>query len=51
LLGDGKPPGVADIGRAARLSAAVGAAALVMAVGHAAAGPWRRALVRRMLNR
>jgi adenosylcobinamide-phosphate synthase len=51
LLGDGKPPAVADIGRAARLSAAVGAAALAMAVGHAAATPWRRALLRRVLGR
>jgi adenosylcobinamide-phosphate synthase len=51
LLGDGKPPAVADIGRSARLSAAVGAAALAVAVGHAAARPWRRAIGRRMLGR
>jgi adenosylcobinamide-phosphate synthase len=48
LLGDGKPPAVADIRRASQLSAAVGAAALALAVGHAAATPWRRALLRRM---
>jgi len=46
-LGDGKPPAVADIRRAARLSGAVGVATLVLAVGHAAAGPWWRARLRR----
>jgi adenosylcobinamide-phosphate synthase len=47
VLGDGKPPEAADIRRAARLSAAVGAAALALAVGHAVAAPWRRAVVER----
>jgi adenosylcobinamide-phosphate synthase len=47
VLGDGKPPEVADIRRAARLSAAVGAAALALAVGHAVAAPWRRAVLPR----
>ena len=37
LLGNGPPPGVADIARAARLSAAVSAAAGVLAVGVRAA--------------
>ena len=46
-LGDGKPPAVADIRRAARLSGAIGVAALALAVGHAAAGPWWRARLRR----
>jgi adenosylcobinamide-phosphate synthase len=49
VLGDGRPPAVADIRRAARLSAVVGAAALALAVGHAAAAPSRRALLRRTL--
>jgi adenosylcobinamide-phosphate synthase len=47
VLGDGKPPQAADIRRAARLSAAVGAAALALAVGHAVAAPWRRAVLQR----
>jgi adenosylcobinamide-phosphate synthase len=50
-LGDGKPPAAADIRRAARLSGAVAVAALALGVGHAATGPWRRALVRRALVR
>jgi adenosylcobinamide-phosphate synthase len=50
-LGDGRPPRATDIRRAARLSGAVTAAAVAMAVGHAAAGPWRRALLARGLGR
>jgi adenosylcobinamide-phosphate synthase len=46
FLGDGKPPAVGDIARAARLSGAIGAATLALAVGHAATRPWRRALLR-----
>ena len=51
FLGDGKPPAVADIDRAARLSGAIGAATLALAVGHAVTTPWRRALVHRLLTR
>jgi adenosylcobinamide-phosphate synthase len=45
VLGDGRPPRVADIHRANRLSAAVGAVALAMAAAHAATEPWRRAML------
>jgi adenosylcobinamide-phosphate synthase len=50
-LGDGRAPQAEDIRRAVRLSGAVTAAAVAMAVGHAAAGPWRRALLARALSR
>ena len=50
VLGDGRPARPGDIQRATRLSGAVGAAALAMAVGHAAARPWRRALLARLLR-
>jgi adenosylcobinamide-phosphate synthase len=50
-LGDGRPPAAADIRGAARLSGAIATAAVVMAVGHAAARPWRRALLARALPR
>ncbi|GAA5182860.1 cobalamin biosynthesis protein [Rugosimonospora acidiphila] len=51
MLGAGRRPEAADIRRATRLSGAVAAAALAMAVGHAAARPWRRALIARALPR
>lgn len=41
-LGDGRRPDGDDIRRAARLSAAVGTAALVLCAGYALARPWRR---------
>ena len=43
-LGDGRPPAALDIYRAARLSAAVGAAALAVAVLRTLTGPWWRVL-------
>ena len=43
-LGDGPPPSIVDVGRAARLSRAVAAGALVLTVGHVAARPLRRRL-------
>jgi adenosylcobinamide-phosphate synthase len=49
-LGGGRSPEPADIRRAVRVSGAVTAAAVAMAVGHAAAGPWRRALLGRTLG-
>jgi len=50
-LGDGRPPGVADISRAAQLSRAVGTAAAALAVGHALARPARWALLRTLARR
>uniref|UniRef100_UPI000372666D cobalamin biosynthesis protein n=1 Tax=Longispora albida TaxID=203523 RepID=UPI000372666D len=50
-LGDGAPPAGRDIYRAARLSAAVGVAALVATAGHALAAPVRRAAVAWMWRR
>jgi adenosylcobinamide-phosphate synthase len=50
-LGDGRSVEVADIGRAARISAAVGAAALALSAGHALAGPWRRVGIARVARR
>jgi adenosylcobinamide-phosphate synthase len=44
VLGDGRVPGAADVRRAARLSAAVGAAAVALAAGHVAFAPARRRL-------
>ncbi|HEY0360226.1 MAG TPA: CobD/CbiB family cobalamin biosynthesis protein, partial [Mycobacteriales bacterium] len=43
-LGDGPTPSIVDVGRAARLSRAVAAGALVLTVGHVAARPLRRRL-------
>jgi adenosylcobinamide-phosphate synthase len=40
-LGDGRPPVAGDIHRAARLSAAVGGGALLLAAVRALTGPWR----------
>ena len=42
VLGDGPRPVARDVRRAARLSAAVGAAALALCAAHALAKPWRR---------
>jgi adenosylcobinamide-phosphate synthase len=50
-LGDGKPASPADIHRATRLSAAVGALALGLCAGHALAAPWRRAALARVFRR
>ncbi len=50
-LGDGPPPGVDDIARAERLSAAVGRIAVALAVGHVLARPWRRAAIAALARR
>jgi adenosylcobinamide-phosphate synthase len=50
-LGDGRTPKPEDIRRAARISGAVGAAALALCAGHALAGPARRALLRKVFRR
>jgi hypothetical protein len=42
VLGDGRAPDALDVRRAARLSAAVGVAALALAAGHVAFAPARR---------
>ena len=47
VLGTGRDAVPADIARAARLSAAVGALAVALTVGHAATAPARRAVLRR----
>lgn len=44
-LGDGPRPAPADIGRAVRVSAAVGAVATALAAGHAACAPGRHRLM------
>jgi adenosylcobinamide-phosphate synthase len=51
VLGDGRTPKPADIRRATRISATVGAVALALAAGHALAGPARRALLRKVARR
>jgi adenosylcobinamide-phosphate synthase len=51
FLGDGRTPKPADIRRAARVSGAVGAAALALCAGHALAAPVRRALLRKVFRR
>ena len=50
-LGDGRSPKPVDIRRATRISAAVGAAALMLCAGHVLARPARRALLRRASRR
>jgi adenosylcobinamide-phosphate synthase len=50
-LGDGEKPVVADIARAARLSALVGGAAVALAVGHALARPARGVAARAVIGR
>jgi adenosylcobinamide-phosphate synthase len=50
-LGDGEPPRVADIRRAARLSGAIGRLALLLTAGHVLARPLRKALARRTTAR
>jgi adenosylcobinamide-phosphate synthase len=50
-LGDGRPPGIDDITRAARLSAVVGSAAVVLAVGHVLGRPLRAKAFRALHHR
>ena len=50
-LGNGRTPKPADICRATRISAAVGAVALALCAGHVLAGPARRALFARLVRR
>jgi adenosylcobinamide-phosphate synthase len=45
VLGDGRAPDALDVRRAARLSAAVGVAALALAAGHVAFAPARRRIL------
>jgi adenosylcobinamide-phosphate synthase len=51
MLGDGAAPSVVDVGRAARLSGAVAAGALVLTAGHVAARPMRRRLYTAVFDR
>lgn len=50
-IGNGRTPKPADIRRATRVSAAVGAVALALCAGHVLAGPARRALFARLVRR
>jgi adenosylcobinamide-phosphate synthase len=47
FLGSGRPPSIADIERAARLSQVVGVAAAAACIGHVLFRPWRRKPLRR----
>jgi adenosylcobinamide-phosphate synthase len=51
VLGDGMPPDVEDIRRAARLCGAVSVAALALGAGHAATAPWRWRLIAQLARR